>query len=295
MGTREYQLLGGGLITLAGLVMVLFIVLPAPRWVEGEGQQGRKRLRLAGGDVWVMGALTAVVGFILWLALDLVPIPAFMIGLVVANLILSQVKANRRQKQELLAQSEATSIIEYVSGRLNANATLFDALQSTLLAHQNETLHLPISFPFLRGAIGRIKGGEVVAEALTAVADGLQGDVSTLTLELLWRQLALLAGAPLESEEARVQYAEVIAHNIQKNGSLQTEKSRKLRASASARLLVTLIIGGFIIYLALFGGSLSETLTQTLPGNILIMVSMGLLWLAQIVGERIGQLPPVRL
>ena len=280
-----------GLLAAATVLVLAAVLLPAPPWTrrhEGDvAARADQGWRVIPRSLWL--SLLGVAGGGAFVALG-APLPLAAVGtLLVTGLVAPLISDRQNKRLAKRGRLEALMIAEYISGRMNARATLLLALESVSSEHQRGGRAIPVCAAGLENAIRAVNLGQPLGEQLRLLAELYAG---LPELSGLWQNLAIMADSSLGVEAMAAQAGD-LARNLRLIDELKDTLETELTVSSMTRLFMFFLIGGFILFLVFSGGSMGDVLVNTLAGNILVGFAILTLYAAQVVGSRIEKLPPL--
>ena len=109
-------------------------------------------------------------------------------------------------------------------------------------------------------------------------------------LAQVWTTYRLMAAASM-GQEAEIYQANDLSESMTISDELANVLETEMSTATMSRIVMFLLIGGMITFLLFFGGGLGDVLINTLPGNGVIGFSLFALYLAQVVGSKLEELP----
>lgn len=272
---------------------------PSPRWVDtnrrldntleqiDDMSEKDKRVgpALAKGVVLILVS-TALASFLIFF----MALPAafsFILGIALVAMVyptLNNLSARREGKK---ARLEALGIAEFVAGRMSAQAPLFESLENLYAEYQDGKRELELVGEDLGELIRRVRLGNDLATELhylTVKFDRLY------PLRQVWTTYRLMSQASM-GQEAEIFQANDLSESQTISEELANVLETEMSTATMSRVAMFLLIGGMILFLIFFGDELGDVLINTLPGNGIIGFSLFALWLAQVVGAKLEELP----
>jgi uncharacterized membrane protein len=283
------------------VAFLLFAVWPNPKWLRDlKRRRGRSYDGANSADknigVYAKNALTALVvlGVALVVATILVFGMNFPIVLAVATALIfvsmvvpmvNEVKAKRERKA---ARRDALAITEYVSGRMGSQATLFTALE-TLVEEIRSGKREMLCGDDLQEAVQQVRLGRDMGDEMRILADKYR---EINELRFVFSNYAVLSDSAM-GQDAQLQHADDVTSSVVLMDELAGTIETEMTTATMTRYAMFVLIGGMIAFVLIGGGELSTALTQTTPGNVILIMSFLALWFAQYVGTRLERVPNV--
>lgn len=288
-------------ISLAGVSLFLVLLAPNmlarwnyrsnPRLAQSELAQENRLTRIRTQRIATVLGLGLALSLLLRFLMEYNWYLSIALGTLIVNLIAPLIYQAADKKRQKHGRAEALAIAYYVAGRLNARATLFDALEDCLQEHNTGRRSLPLSAAGIEAVIQSVQLNQNFSEQLDLLGKQF-ADIPELSG--LWKSLAVMQRASLGAE-ANIEQSDDLATSLRHMDALKDSMETELATSTMTRMAMFMLMGGFTFFLIFFyGDSIGNVLTDTLAGNILLGVSLFTLYLAQLVGNHIERMPLMR-
>lgn len=272
---------------------------PTPRWVDNNRRldnteeqiddmsQNDKRLGPAIAKAFVLIIVSTALASFLIFFMAMPAAFSFILGIALVAMVYPTINNMQGRREGKKARMEALGIAEFVAGRMSAQAPLFESLENLHAEYQDGKRELELVGEDLGELIRRVRLGNELPTEL---------EFLTVKFENLYPLRQVFTTYRLMAEASMGQEAEIFqANDLSESQTISEELANVLETEMStatmSRVAMFLLIGGMILFLIFFGDDLGDVLVNTLPGNGIIGFSLFALWLAQVVGAKLEELP----
>lgn len=287
-------------IALFGMLLCSAVFFwPTPKWVANNRRLDNteeqiddmaakdKRLGPAVAKSIVLVIVSTALASFLIFFMELPAAFSFILGIALVAMVFPTINNLQAKREHKKARLEALGVAEFVAGRMSAQAPLFESLENLYAEYQDGKRELELVGEDLGELIRRVRlGNDLPTELhyLTVKFEKLH------PLRQVWTTYRLMALASM-GQEAEVFQANDLSESQTISEELANVLETEMSTATMSRVAMFLLIGGMILFLIFFGDDLGDVLVNTLPGNGIIGFSLFALWLAQVVGTKLEELP----
>ncbi|MEM7799260.1 MAG: hypothetical protein AAF633_08730 [Chloroflexota bacterium] len=286
-------------ISIFGVVTCILVYFwPSPEWVNDEYRLDEvdveKTITRQERRQALFRALALIfVGLTLTMAMNIFGQLPILFSLIMSVAVIAMVYPTIRQTQERRRQkkgrTEALSIAEFVAGRMSAQAPVFESFENLHQEHADGKRELEVVGEDLGEMIRRVRLGNPLSEELFKLSKKFE-DLNSL--RYVFTSYRLMVEAEM-GQEAEIYQANDLSEAQTISEELANTLETEMSTATMSRVMMFLLIGGMIGFLVFFGDGLGDVLINTPAGNGVLGFSLFTLWLAQTIGSKLEELPPL--